>query len=277
MAYSSAKHFSLFSLFFFFIAFLFFSAPQVNARDSKFFSKVTRRISKADNNLKATEISLTDAPAPAPELPVVVVSPAAPVPSPESSSDPEPEPELGYGLYGNEEGSAEVEGETLTAEQLVGSGDEGRYETRYDQINGYGNSNGKGNYYYGSEKSGTSYEQQGMSDTRFLENGRYYHDMKSDQNKQINEKENVGDSYYNNGFENNQESGERYVFDSMEEYEKYQENHGYLPWFMSMWLKERNIMPMLMQWNREMFLSYERIVSFFLSFFFSFFFFFFFN
>lgn len=74
-------------------------------------------------------------------------------------------------------------------------------------------------------------ERQGMSDTRFLENGKYYDDVKGEKisNDDVfdesleKESTKLGEGYY----ENNKSP---YEFDSMEEYERQEESQGYRPW-----------------------------------------------
>lgn len=218
----AAKHFSLF----FFVALLLSASAQAEARESRFFSKVTRLI----GTVKVITEVPTPAPAPAPapetsELPV-------PVPAPVPMAGFATETDSGYGLYGTYQQTppeTDVENEMLTEEHAAG--DEG-FENGYGK-SGYNVDSGKGNnnYYgnvngYGTEKSGS--EQQGMSDTRFLANGKYSHDVKNE-----NEIKHENYKSYYNGYNDDQtaERGPRYVFDSMEEYEKYQESQGksYVP------------------------------------------------
>ncbi|KAL5571106.1 hypothetical protein UlMin_020703 [Ulmus minor] len=234
---SSPKHFS-----FFFLLLLFFAPLEVMSRESKFFSKLTHYTVVLDPKLPVTKTP-TPAPAPevilaAPELAPVPFSPVAtPVSSPELAPvvpapapglapvvlTPGPAPEVlvetqneyGYNRYGNDHGSnqefpskqqtpttTDLESEILTEELTGGEG--------FERSNNYEN-NGNGYRAYSSRQNGyvkgynnNGYhqtEQQGMSDTRFLENGRYFHNERNSRN----------------------------VFDSMEEYEKYQESRGYVP------------------------------------------------
>ncbi|KAF3444072.1 hypothetical protein FNV43_RR13762 [Rhamnella rubrinervis] len=99
------------------------------------------------------------------------------------------------------------------------------YRRSYDGNSGY-NNNG---YYTSNNPNGyDQIQRQGMSDTRFLENGRYYHDVKND---------NV--NYYNNRYETERGSSKDQgsygrsenlnEFNTMEEYEKYQESQHYVP------------------------------------------------
>ncbi|GMN53863.1 hypothetical protein TIFTF001_023005 [Ficus carica] len=249
---TSAKHSSL--LFFcFLLAILFSASSQAEARESRFFSKVTRLIGTVDKFI--TEVP-TPAPAPAPET---AESLPVPAPTPATSFDTETV-NNGYGLYGTDQESTPAANEMLTEDF---GGDEGS-DNGYDKSNYNVKSendnveSGKGNYYnygrngYGSEKSGAS-EQQGMSDTRFLDNGKYYPDVKNDQSENDGQYQNRynyngyndqkaerGSSGYNydqtaergSGGYNDQtdERGSRYVFDTIEEYEKYQQSQGmYVP------------------------------------------------
>ncbi|KAL5573577.1 hypothetical protein UlMin_023174 [Ulmus minor] len=180
-------------------------------------------------------------PAPAPGLAPVVLTPG---PTPEVLV--ETQNEYGYNRYGNDHGSnqefpskqetpttTDLESEILTEELTGGEG--------FERSNNYEN-NGNGYRAYSSRQNGYvkgynnnryhQTEQQGMSDTRFLENGRYFHNVKNEnENRYWNENENGNrneNNYYNNGYET-EERNSRNVFDSMEEYEKYQESRGYVP------------------------------------------------
>lgn len=113
------------------------------------------------------------------------------------------------------------------------------YKTNYVNNNNYINSNGytKRNNYKGGNgytktnnyKGGNGREnreinaQQGMSDTRFLENGRYYRDVKNEINQNFNENYEAGRGSTRNYVQNSNE------FNTMEEYDKYQESRGYEP------------------------------------------------
>ncbi|XP_034209236.1 protein E6-like isoform X2 [Prunus dulcis] len=101
------------------------------------------------------------------------------------------------------------------------------YKGGYTKTNNYKGGNGytKTNNY----KGGNGWEnreinvQQGMSDTRFLENGRYYQDVKNEINQNFNENYEGGRGSTRNYVENSNE------FNTMEEYDKYQESRGYVP------------------------------------------------
>lgn len=113
------------------------------------------------------------------------------------------------------------------------------YKTNYVNNNNYINGNGytKRNNYKGGNgytktnnyKGGNGWEnreinaQQGMSDTRFLENGRYYRDVKNEINQNFNENYEAGRGSTRNYVQNSNE------FNTMEEYDKYQESRGYEP------------------------------------------------
>ncbi|XP_019172491.1 PREDICTED: homeobox protein 2-like isoform X3 [Ipomoea nil] len=96
---------------------------------------------------------------------------------------------------------------------------QGVSDTKY--YNDVNNNNGyseKYNYNKGSNNGGYNMpERQGLSDTRFMDNGKYYYDVNNNENNRENGyepmKENEG---YNGNFQ--------YEFDSMEEYDKH---HGY--------------------------------------------------
>ncbi|CAB4273438.1 unnamed protein product [Prunus armeniaca] len=101
------------------------------------------------------------------------------------------------------------------------------YKTNYVNNNNYINGNGytKANNYKGSNgwENREINAQQGMSDTRFLENGRYFHDVKNEINQNFNENYEAGRGSTRNYVQNSNE------FNTMEEYDKYQERRGYVP------------------------------------------------
>uniref|UniRef100_A0A5B7AP09 Protein E6-like n=1 Tax=Davidia involucrata TaxID=16924 RepID=A0A5B7AP09_DAVIN len=218
-------------------------ALHIEARESKFFTKVIRDSSNSTN----TNAIKSEAPllAPAQEL-----APAL-APTPLKS-------EYGYGLYGHESSEfpptktttttttttiADVENEIPT-EELSSTESYKEYNTGdaynnnnnyyYNNNNGYStssnniNNNGYTNSY--NNNNGYVTEKKGMSDTRYLENGKYYYNVKSE-------------NYYGNGYESVKESGnnERYYgnsennyeFNTMEEYERQQgypqSQEGYVP------------------------------------------------
>ncbi|PON97825.1 Protein E [Trema orientale] len=226
----------------FFFVLLLFSAFQVKARESKLFSKVTHNNAiQPSSPKKETPVEVLT-PAPAPET-------AVPAPSPAPSSGTN-ERENGYGLYGQEEAynerfpstkeipttSGGVENELLSEDFPGNEGfeindDENEAERRdrgLDKRKYYSGPVTK-NYYYGNNGYDQikPIERQGMSDTRFLDNGRYFRDVKNENENENNYNKNY--RYYNNGYDQTAERNTRYEFDSMEEYEKYQESQGYVP------------------------------------------------
>ncbi|XP_062105933.1 protein E6 [Humulus lupulus] len=248
---TSAKH--CFSVFF--LLFL-FSVSQVKARESKFFSKITHK------NVVQTSVPQTKPPAELSPAKDAVLSPTpAPEtvvmePSPAPSSVPD-ERDNGYGLYGHGVGYNEqytskkevpsttgVENELLseefTKDEWSENEEDDENESEDDQRGQSGKYFSTGpvtkNYRYGTNGYDQikPSEQQGMSDTRFLENGKYYHHVS---NENSNNKDNYNYNYNNNNNNNNNYNGydqtaekdPRYVFDTMEEYEKYQESRGYVP------------------------------------------------
>ncbi|GFS41290.1 hypothetical protein Acr_00g0073550 [Actinidia rufa] len=178
---------------FFFLIVLFLSLLQVEARESKFFSKVTptttTRTATTDNVIEPEVPQL--APAPEPVLAPVTTTAA-------TTADEILKEELGE-RYEEEEKEEE------------------------EKMNGDG---------YVSEK-------QGMSDTRFMENGKYYYNVKNENyyNGYETEKRIGSEGYYNGNKENDSEGyyngNKENEFDSMEEYERqqgYPESQGeYVP------------------------------------------------
>lgn len=226
---SYAKHIP-----FLFLTFLCLSL-HIQARESKFFSKVTK------NNVIGSKTPILETPT------------SAPAPAPESSDTLS---ENGYGLYGRDDSSefptttpttitatfttANEENEALNEELEKNR----KYETSYATNNNYYNNNNQypnGNYNnngynnngYNSNNNNNYYndgygeEKQGMSDTRFLEKGRYHYDPKNrGSNGNYNGYEPAGrgsttrDEVYNGN--NNVNANE---FNTMEEY--YQSQHEY--------------------------------------------------
>ena len=68
-------------------------------------------------------------------------------------------------------------------------------------------------------------KQQGLSDTRSLQNGRYNFDLKNENNNRFN----GYDTARKGSTGNEGESEKQNEFDSLEEYEKYLQRRGYLP------------------------------------------------
>ncbi|GMJ13079.1 hypothetical protein like AT1G03820 [Hibiscus trionum] len=178
------------------------SSVNVQARESKFFSKFIHLGAKI-SPLESPAVAPVLAPTPAPALAPTDIG---------TSQDPY------YGLYGHgsgmfppaEEGVTTSNTPTTTtstfendlfAEELA---DE-RYETGYEKNNnnnGYTTSNyNNNNNNYNDNGYETETERQGMSDTRFVEGGKYYYNVKKE-------------NYYPNGDE----------FSSSEEASK---NEGY--------------------------------------------------
>ncbi|KAL4363431.1 hypothetical protein GQ457_04G005790 [Hibiscus cannabinus] len=177
-------------VFFFFFLIVLSSSVQIQAREGKFFSKIIHLGAKFTAQLEPTP---SQAPAPAPE--------------PAFVDNQEPY----YGLYGhgNTPTTTSTFGNSLLAEELA---DE-IYETGYEN-NNYNNYDGGNN-----ERM-----RLGMSDTRFVEGGKYYYDVKNG-------------NYYPNGYEySSSKEAEGYYgntdnsneFNSMED--EYRERQGgYVP------------------------------------------------
>ncbi|KAK9285313.1 hypothetical protein L1049_024504 [Liquidambar formosana] len=236
----------------FFFPFLLVLFSIVQARESRFFSKVTH------STVKKVPV-LVEAPAPAPE-------PA----QPESTG-------YGYGLYGH--GSNEVPTTTTTTTTPTTATNENEIlaeefasenykesETGYTNSNynnnGYTNTNTNSNYNnngytntntntntnynanlyqnsystngyqsnynnngYPSNYNNNAYvtEPQGMSDTRSVENGKYYYDAKKE-NAYLNGYESGTGSTQNEVYYGNKVNSNE--FNSMEEYERQQEYQG---------------------------------------------------
>ncbi|BFG25128.1 hypothetical protein CerSpe_114020 [Prunus speciosa] len=253
--------------FFFLIVLIFSSFENIQARESVFFSKVTHYNNKKNVNEPTISTSIAEVPTPAPS-PAAEAPELADVPAPAPSYSEKEHRNNGalYGLGSGKSPSTEetpttidVEDEIL-AEELSGESfdrtgnyestnlyNNNGYKTNYVNNNNYVNGNGyktnyvnnnnyiNGNGYtktnnYKGGNGGENREinaQQGMSDTRFLENGRYYHDVI---NQNFNENYEAGRGSTRNyveGYNGNRENSNE--FNTMEEYDKYQESRGYVP------------------------------------------------
>ena len=238
-----------------------FSSPQIQARESKFFSKVTHYSSPTE---AAKE--------PSSEYPEAPVSAPTPAPAPGPASELFQSDTLdGYGLYGrgsNEFSPATVSENEVVPEELTDesykelaetsySNNNNRYSTEYYKNNGHtteqqgmsdtrflengkysynpdtystnSNKNGYSSSYRNngystssSHNNGYSTEKQGMSDTRFLENGKYYHDL-NNENHYVDGYNTEKGSTSNEFYYSNTENSNE--FNSMEEYQRQQEEY----------------------------------------------------
>ncbi|RDX62699.1 hypothetical protein CR513_58939, partial [Mucuna pruriens] len=120
-------------------------------------------------------------------------------------------------------------------EEEYRNNDNTNQEYRNTYIGGYSNNNnynGKENYYNNNNYNGNDYERkrEGMSDTRFMENGRYYYHVNTD-----NENYNLNNGYQS-GRGSTENEGNYYEkssqypneFDTMEEYEKQQAQQRFI-------------------------------------------------
>ncbi|CAK8536387.1 unnamed protein product [Lathyrus sativus] len=251
---SLANQLSFFFLFFF----LLLLSPQIHARQNKFFSFFSHF--KTTNNVNDPQLPQSPAPAPAQE-------PAAAPEIGRTTilSGPAPEPEFlvetgnGYGLYGidsSQYSSTKETPKTITdfENELLNedfNDDKKSYKKGYPQTNlhnnnevytksynseeyknnynseeyknSYNNNNYNKNYGNGYERKG----ELGMSDTRFMENGKYSYNVNSE-NENYNNlggyESGRGNTENEGYYEKNQHPNE---FETMEEYEKQQEAQGY--------------------------------------------------
>ncbi|KAI4322715.1 hypothetical protein L6164_022382 [Bauhinia variegata] len=228
---SFGNHLSLFFL----LVLLLLVSPQIQAN---FFSHLRTK----EPQLVIKELAKTPAPAPA-SVPTTTIA-ATPAFAPEFPIvGPGPAPEAffldmgdGYGLYGihtdpNEYSptketpatNTNFENELLN-EDLNGESFKTWYPkhppipyrkqyNREEYRSNYKYSNQLNNYYDG--------KREGMSDTRFVENGKYYHDVK-------NENENYSNVNVK-GYESTDKNKYPNEYNTMEEYEKEQQSQGYIP------------------------------------------------
>lgn len=181
----------------------------------------------------------------APTPSVSGIGDAAPVPAPESFESDNP-----YGLYGQD--NEEFKDEKLPeynnngyGDNNYNSNDDNGYSSSSSRTDNYyyNNNNNKNNYGYSNRAynsrgySNTNYknrgsnynngyenEKQGMSDTRFLDNGRYYYNPnQKSYNQNDGRYESVRESSNEEGYYGKLSNSD---LNSMEEYER---QHGYSP------------------------------------------------
>ncbi|KAJ9686248.1 hypothetical protein PVL29_015245 [Vitis rotundifolia] len=161
-----------------------FSSPQIQGRESKFFSKVT-------HNSSPTEAAKE----PSSEFPDTPVYAPTPAPAPGPASELFQSDTLdGYGLYGR--GSKEFSPTTVSENEVV---PEELTDESYKELaeTSYTNNNNRySTEYY--KNNGHTTEQQGMSDTRFLENGKYSYTPNTYSTNS--NKNGYSSSYRNNGY-----------------------------------------------------------------------------
>lgn len=233
---------------------LFIGLCQTEARESKFFAKYVHLSKSTNNNYVAVpgtvpeqDVSLpSSSPAPAPVTSQISDVPASSplvadyVPAPAPDQAPL-EPSFGYPPAPLEsEMYAKGTGDFTSAETTVVDNEEEEFSDEEFSIetpgkresniysNGYSNSLSNNNGFWTSNHKGyntngyyyKSDQPQGMSDTRFVNNGEFY-----DNNV---EPENDGPKGYGSVRQNKNEEGDyygnndksKYEFDSMEEYER---------------------------------------------------------
>ncbi|KAB2091102.1 hypothetical protein ES319_A03G167700v1 [Gossypium barbadense] len=228
------------------------SSVQIQARESKFFSKIFHLGAKI-----SPLVVPTPTPAPAPASAPALAPTVAPATAPANIGIQDPY----YGLYGHGSGMVPPAKEGVTtsntptafenelfAEELADEKYESGYEknnynynnnnngyttSKYNNngytLSSYNNNGYSGNYNtngYNDNYNNNGYEteRQGMSDTRFVEGGKYYYNMKNEQ-------------YYPNGYEFSSSKGttknEGYYgntensneFNSMEEFQNKEDQY----------------------------------------------------
>ncbi|KAI4385031.1 hypothetical protein MLD38_003102 [Melastoma candidum] len=196
---------------------------QVHARESKFFSKVTNHMSV---NSKTT-LPLLEHPL---EVPVAAPDLApAPALSPASAAE-----ELVYRSRSNGVPSAwerdstdgtsiDAFGGRISGEELVGGTFEGygSGNTFSNNLNYNGEVNARPASGFSSREAYPVETQQGMSDTRYLEKGRYFYHLKGE-NGYGNTYEPEVQTAADNTYTADENSSDTYEFDTMEEYYKKQ-------------------------------------------------------
>ncbi|XP_022777336.1 protein E6-like [Durio zibethinus] len=95
-------------------------------------------------------------------------------------------------------------------------------EARFTEKGWSTKENQNNNYYYGNNGYNNG-EKQGMSDTRYLENGKYYHDIKSENNNYPNQFENSRGGASRNEFNENRYNNMGRYNQNQEEFEENEE------------------------------------------------------
>ncbi|CAA2982179.1 Hypothetical predicted protein [Olea europaea subsp. europaea] len=219
-----------------FLFILFFTCSQVEARDSKFFYKYVHFSNNNNKNyvtVPSSIQSLAPTPAPAPLTSQINNTPAplgaeigdVPVPAPA----PIETENAYYGLYGKGSSSDQFPFKTTSTTTPTTEGGDDEFSTEefrmenFNELNSRESNNYNNNFYPDNyNNNGYSTESytvrpQGMSDTRSLENGKYYYDIKNDNYNQNSGYEPTRETNNEEGYYNQKS---KYEFDSMEEYEK---------------------------------------------------------
>ncbi|XP_022877231.1 protein E6-like [Olea europaea var. sylvestris] len=217
-----------------FLFILFFTCSQVEARDSKFFYKYVHFSNNNNKNyvtVPSSIQSLAPTPAPAPLTSQINNAPAplgaeigdvlVPAPAPIESAN------AYYGLYGKGSSSNQFPFKTTTTTTTEGGDDEFSTEEfrmeNFNELNSRESNNYNNNFYpdnynnNGYTTESYTVRPQGMSDTRSLENGKYYYDIKNDNYNPNSGYEPTRETNNEEGYYNQKS---KYEFDSMEEYEK---------------------------------------------------------
>lgn len=197
----------------FFILLVLFTSLQIEASDRLFFSKV----SGSNNNYNAKDpkipLSYQQEAKPSPEVAALTTQ------AQKVAVDPPKKPMFSRNQYESLFGPTD---DTSAAIGTSSNSDSGKKNNKNGDnfiYNTESDFNGNGN---GDDNIGDEIKQQGLSDTRFLEHGRY---INVDKNR-FNDTARRG-SAGNEGFDG--KIGKQNEFDSLEEYEKYLQRNGYLP------------------------------------------------
>ncbi|KAI9121054.1 hypothetical protein K1719_008087 [Acacia pycnantha] len=167
-----------------------FMSLQIHARDSQFFSKVTHVTIPATTNNNNNVVKETELP-----------KKEEPVNKPEQEPSFMPETESSYGLYGHESGQFapttttykpyKTEPEQHTDMYPYSNNNNYHYNNNNYKTDAYGrnqnefnsmaNQNNNHKYDYNNAANDRyNVDRQGMSDTRFMEGGKYFYDVNSE-------------------------------------------------------------------------------------------------
>ncbi|KAM5559529.1 hypothetical protein ABKV19_020940 [Rosa sericea] len=200
----------------FFILLVLFTSLKIESSDRLFFSKV----SGSNNNYNAKDpkipLSYQQEAKPSPEVAALTTQ------AQKVAVDPPKTPSFsrnqygGYGLFGSTYDTSAAIGTSSNSDngkKNNNNGDNFIYNMESD-FNGNGN---------GDDNIWDEIKQQGLSDTRSLENGRYIVDKNRFNGYDTARRGSTGNEGYDG------KSGKQNEFDSLEEYEKYLQRTGYLP------------------------------------------------
>ncbi|XP_050205724.1 protein E6 [Mercurialis annua] len=179
-----SSHFLVKNVFFCFFNYLLIvliSLSLIQARENRFFSKFTHFSTTTKNVVQGTSFSPIEPPAPSPADAPATVEASAPAPAPATASTTADDGVFEEEFEGRNNENKEYQSSNYNGYKFS-TQSESHETANYNQRN-YNDNNR--NYYTANYDNNNGYEanqRYGMSDTRFVEGGKYYYDMKNDNN-----------------------------------------------------------------------------------------------